>query len=455
MKKKGFFADNGGNVAIMFGLAALPLFLAAGVAIDYGRASKYKTTLQAAVDVAALAGALDATAESKAKVRRTVKRYLKANGGTDIANNLDFVKVKVKNDGTVIVDAGAHISSSLMKLAGFNKLDFEASATVKNPDGALEVALVLDNTGSMQGGKLTTLKSTAKEFVDTVMHDDRDNVRIALVPFGQYVNVGTGFRNASWLQVPDDSSETNDYCRMVTPVISKTNCETREGTGYNDGTPYTYSYEKCDYEYGDPVEQCGTSTSSSTWRGCVGSRDYPLNVRDKPPGTPIPGIMNVSCPSEITRLTSSKSLVNSEIDNMVASGETYIPSGLMWGWRALSRKVPLTDGASQREVNDGEMKQAIILMTDGANTKSPTYPAHTGSDGDEANDLTAELCRNIKRKNILVYTVTFEVDDDDIKDLMRSCATNSDAYYDADDGAALARAFDNIARQLAAIYLSR
>jgi Flp pilus assembly protein TadG len=41
----------------MFGLAAIPLMLVAGVAVDYGRAVTTKTTLQAAADAAALAAA--------------------------------------------------------------------------------------------------------------------------------------------------------------------------------------------------------------------------------------------------------------------------------------------------------------------------------------------------------------------------------------------------------------
>ena len=43
-----------GNVAMLFGLMAVPLVLVAGIGVDYSNALNFKTQLQSAVDSAAL-----------------------------------------------------------------------------------------------------------------------------------------------------------------------------------------------------------------------------------------------------------------------------------------------------------------------------------------------------------------------------------------------------------------
>jgi len=65
----------------------------------------------------------------------------------------------------------------------------------------LEVAMVLDNTGSMAGTKLSTLKTAASNFVDTLSSAaarsaDPDAVKIGLVPFSMTVKVGSGYQGA-------------------------------------------------------------------------------------------------------------------------------------------------------------------------------------------------------------------------------------------------------------------
>ena len=50
--------------------------------------------------------------------------------------------------------------------------------------------------------------------------------------------------------------------------------------------------------------------------------------------------MNVSCGSEILDLTTNLTDVEAHIDSLSASGNTYIPAGLIWGWRMLDPDLP-------------------------------------------------------------------------------------------------------------------
>ena len=55
---KRFLAHEGGNVAMLFALMAIPVFALMGGAIDYARAYRIKAELQSLIDAAAVAAAV-------------------------------------------------------------------------------------------------------------------------------------------------------------------------------------------------------------------------------------------------------------------------------------------------------------------------------------------------------------------------------------------------------------
>jgi hypothetical protein len=106
----------------------------------------------------------------------------------------------------------------------------------------------------------------------------------------------------------------------------------------------------------------------------------------------------------------------------------------------------------------------MVLMTDGANSKlmnagngrhdvNPT--PNLDSPATQANTYTAELCANIKAKNIEVFTVAFNVTDTKIKTILKGCASDDSHYFDATDTAGLLSAFQNIADALRNLYIAR
>ncbi len=235
--------------------------------------------------------------------------------------------------------------------------------------------------------------------------------------------------------------------------------ETRTRT--RDGVTTSYQARVCDHEYGPKEWRTYSYVKHHKWKGCVGSRNYPLDTQDTAPNSTIPGLLDRGCSREITTLTPSKSTISNEIDNMSASGnQTYIPAGLMWGWRMLSSDAPLTNGVSKSKMKSDNYTKAIILMTDGENTVSPNYPDHRTRNGTDADKLTKEICENIKddgtgKEKIRVYTVTFAVTDPATKKMIRECATNDSYYFDASDSAALAAAFEQIGKSLVTMFISQ
>lgn len=460
---KRFKQSTSGTVGVMLGLSAVPLVLVAGIAVDYSHGIQVKANLQAAVDNAALAAGYD-TRMSDADMLKLVKKYLEKNGATTALKSLD--KVTVTRIGTtgLKVRATGKVDNYLMRVIGNNTTDIGAETYIKNNYGNLEVALVLDNTFSMSAaGKMTALKSAAHSLVNE-LHDNKGpaaSLQMSLVPFSQYVNIGLSRRNAIWADVPADYDETISGGYWHREVTRTYNCRMEDRTRVRDGVSSTYQVRVCDHDYGPKEWRTYSYVKSHKWKGCVGSRNYPLNTKDTSPNSKIPGLLDRSCSREITTLTPSKSVISNEIDNMSASGnQTYIPAGLMWGWRMLSSDVPLTDGVSKAKMVSDNYTKAIVLMTDGENTVSPNYPDHRDSNPAEANKLTKEICQNIKddgtgKQKIRIYTVAFAVTDPATKKMIRECATNDSYYFDAADSAALAAAFEEIGRSLVTMFISQ
>ena len=78
-----------------------------------------------------------------------------------------------------------------------------------------------------------------------------------------------------------------------------------------------------------------------------------------------------------------------------------------------------------------------------------------GDAKDELDNRTSILCENIKNEGVTLYTLTFDLDDGPIKDIMQACATTPGHYYDASDSTALAESFNAIATDLSNLRLSK
>src|SRR3954464_2967100 len=75
---KSLQGDNAGNVAVMFGIAILPIMAAIGAAVDYSHASSVKTAMQAALDSTALMLSRDAANKDDGQLDAAAKNYFNA-----------------------------------------------------------------------------------------------------------------------------------------------------------------------------------------------------------------------------------------------------------------------------------------------------------------------------------------------------------------------------------------
>jgi Flp pilus assembly protein TadG len=476
-----FTSESSGNIVIIFALALTLLGGAVGVAVDYARASRTDEQLQAALDSAVLAAArrqsIDDPDAEKAITDFLYANFKNANPGLNVA-----ITASVQANGRVRATAKTSVNTTFMRLFGKQKVDVDASSSAQFGASFADIALVLDNTTSMEGARMAALKDSAKRLVDILYAVPRaDNkIRVGLVPFAQYVNVGMGNRHEPWIDVEDDNIETvppgpcANQCVRWTPAE---NCHPVTYTCYRDGIPSSCNDTRCDPQ--TCLEEqyiCPSSyTRERKWYGCVGSRPYPLDVQTSSDfATRVPGVLEVGyvrwarCPEPITRLSNVKDDIKDAIDAMNAmpklawddwSGNTYIPSGLIWGWRALSSGLPFQDGTNMAAKPDA--KRYLVLMTDGVNTVAPNPPGPVHDNVIEdrahvsANNLTAEACQNIKNEGIIIFAVAFEVTDATTRNMLEACASAPPYYFAADDADSLRSSFETIANSVIAIRLSK
>ena len=217
-----------GTVAIIFGLCAVPAVVAAGMAIDVGRAYMVKIRLGAALDAAALAVGSE-TNQTQSQLTTDLQNYFTANyPSTALGNNVSVTTVPANADltaSTVTFQATATVPMTFMQLIGINGINVTATAQTKKTSG-LEVAVVLDNTGSMLCGpndgapyysdsacaggvvasdttctntnnqsRICTLINAATQFVNTLTSaiTASQQLYISVVPYVTTVNVGSTF----------------------------------------------------------------------------------------------------------------------------------------------------------------------------------------------------------------------------------------------------------------------
>jgi hypothetical protein len=213
----------------------------------------------------------------------------------------------------------------------------------------------------------------------------------------------------------------------------------------------------------DQTDEAPTSNNTRKWTAFLWPDDSNNNWKGK--NTSASASPNRYCPVELLPLTSDKSDIEDKIDEMYSDGNTHINVGLVWGWRVLSPTAPFTEGHAY---DDEDYNKAIVLMTDGENVMSSTvYTAYAylsaGNLGttnsntavNQLNTRTTTVCNNIKAEGIIIYTITFQVSSNSVRNLMRGCASEPDNYYDSPSDTELASAFRAIGKELSNLRIGR
>ena len=392
------------------------------------------------------------------------------------------------------------INTVIMGLVDIPRIDLGVYTEVTREQKKVELVLVLDNTGSMNGGsKIAALRDAANQLVDIMFtgSDAAGKVKIALVPFVTSVNINSpGVFSMNWV---DQTAGAEHHAANFDASISH--------LALFDQIP------------------------NVEWKGCVEARAEPHDLLDTPPNLADPATLwvswfwpdepdsepgeyhnnylpdivggsqaekqasifkyngtsasidetpsstlgpNKSCAQPIRPLTNNEALLHQEVNAMRAwnNSGTNIAQGMVWGWCVISPGVPFIEGAPWE---DEETLKAMVVLTDGENVVWGGWDSHNYSNYTSygylkndrlgtrdrwegaavVNDKVETLCNRIRALNVRLYTITFRLNSSTLQDLFWSCATEPELYFNSPSNEELQAVFQAIAYDLANLRLSR
>ena len=368
---KKYLSNETGNFGVMFALFSTVLILGVGIAVDLSGMLSQRGKLQNYIDAAVLS-AVTSGEKDKAELQAIVDNHIAQLNldGWDIEAHVSF-------DGNdLVIDSKTTYDASIipigLKLLGNDADDmFSVKASTAAPlssQGSVNIALVLDTTQSMSGSNIAGLKTAATDLLNN-LEALGDGVKVSIIPFGQYVNIESQ-RGQHWLDIGHEGFiETQETTTQQQTIIERGVCTP---TGniipgrdiYNDGVvvgriPDIEEQDCTDNVYGEPEEVTTVYDVYNRWNGCAGSRENGNNVYAAFQGNPIPGVLETyrdngdrqrtirpaRCGSEMMPLGNDYVAMKNLIDGLETTGETYLPSGLIWGWRTLTPEAPFTETA--------------------------------------------------------------------------------------------------------------
>jgi len=513
-----FAASERGNVAVLFALFLVPVISFIGMAIDYGRAARARSAMQSALDSTALMLSRDLSQStiSIADIETKADEYFKAlytdveaKGVTITAS---YAAPTSNSASGFSLTASGYIVSDFMQIAGFPTLGFGTKTATQWGNAKLRVALVLDNTGSMAGTKLSTLKTVtagAGGLVDqlSALAKNPDDVMISLVPFARVVNVAGGFINPDAIAnkgrtaAPTDITLPSNWasvgpgspCPWNSPstimCIGETSglaINTIASSGKICPAIRSSSGDRAAYN-GCWDTQGATGHFTHTWSAfplsCIADRDPFKNSLDTPeppdpanPDTLFPAFTNVEyaapnyssntayCPPDgsaqmqpVAPLSSNWSTLKSAINGMVAMGNTDQGIGLQVGVQTL---VPggAFNAPAEADADVTSYKRYIILLSDGTNTQDRWSTAQGTIDARQK-----ALCQAINNakdaSNQPLYTVyTIQLDTnvpaDGQSTVLKNCASPDAQYYYLKNASGLGQVFQDIGNAIGKLRLT-
>ena len=164
---------------------------------------------------------------------------------------------------------------------------------------------------------------------------------------------------------------------------------------------------------------------------------------------------------------------------MVATGNTNVAMGAIWGWHAVSPNAPFADGVAYGAKN---VSKVMVLLTDGDNVMSEssnpndsTYSGYgyvwqkrlknasnvsldagstAGQRRDAMDSRQTKVCTNAKAKGVIIYSIGVGVSTHS-KAILQACATSTDKYYDVTNSAQLSAVFDAIAGSIQNLRIAK
>ena len=184
---QGFRRDHKGSVATIFALAFVPVAFLSLVMIDFSRASTARTNMQQTLDASTLLAARS-TAITDPQLQTVGSNSFNAQIATNLGLTVLTDTYASGANNTVVADATGTVAPLVAGMFLGGPIQVAAHSEVVRSMNRLEIAMVLDTTGSMAGSKISNLQTAADNFIDTMASAAAKSsitnpVKISIVPF--------------------------------------------------------------------------------------------------------------------------------------------------------------------------------------------------------------------------------------------------------------------------------
>ena len=407
--------DERGATAVFFAVGLLLLAPATMGLIDLYMITTQRGQLQDALDTATLYVARS-TATSATDIQNSGDAALRANLKLPTGQTITSSSFQLAAD-KITIKGRATITPPTVGPRLWVQADIAASSEVLRNSNNVEVALVLDTTGSMSAD-MANLKTAAKDLVDLVVKDVQAPyyTKVAIVPYSVGVNMSSTYANTARGGTKGATNITG--ATKTNPVVvtspnhglyegervtisgvkgmTQLNGVTYVATGVTQNTfqlktNAVYPSNVNGTSYGaytsGGTAQCkgegcaqhifvnannSLISNPSYWQAstCATERLGAEAYTDAGPTAPVGWhySSDSSCPSAaIMPLSTNKTALKSRIDSLSASGSTAGQIGLAWGWYMISPEwsTVWTGSSAPAEYGKPQLLKVVILMTDG------------------------------------------------------------------------------------------
>ncbi len=415
-----YSSNSKGNVSIIFAIVIGALIIGIGVAVDMSRIVRLKSQSQNSLDSAVLAAANHYQDNGLQGMETVASEFYESNL-ISYTTEASITQVSFSFDAAtnrVTGTADVTIPSTFMAFIGYQEFSVNTLAIVGVAEPELiDLAIMLDVSGSMVGSKLAGLKGAVTIVLDALVDknvtgSDTSNVRVAFAPFSSSVNAGV-------------------YATNLISGFSNTNCVgDRVGAAAFTNAAPSQDFFDVDGQYAISNDENSGVYRESYFSPSGNGGNASLDELDS----------STLCPdAEILPLSGDYTVLKNKLNGYQASGLTGGHLGMAWAWYLVSDEWAGFWPQDSRP--EPASQKTVILMTDGQ------YNTYFNAANGLPNDQGEEICNNMKAADVTIYSISFDTQGDS-EDLLKRCASVAGNFYDTTTIAELTAAFEDIANKL-------
>jgi Flp pilus assembly protein TadG len=344
------FARQEDGAMFMLGIIFFVLiFMMGGLAVDVMRYEQRRAEVQQTLDRSVLAAA---AMNQEATSVEVIEDYFAKAGLSEYLSSVDAQQGL--NFRSVVAYANARVGFMTGGIYGQDDFNVNSNSGAEQRISDVEISLVLDISGSMDGSRLNNLRPAAREFVSTVLAASQPGrMSVSIVPYNAQVNIGRPI-----------------MAQFNTPILHES----------------SFCMELAESDFGTISQP---TTVRRLQNGHFDRGSYTDNVN----------LMRFHCSNEaggtVTPLTENVTTLHNAINALTAGGNTSIDLGVKWGAYLLdpssnpvisglasSGQVAYNFGNRPLNPNENEVLKVLVVMTDGDNTIEDKLRApYNGTEG--------------------------------------------------------------------------